>query len=256
MKRVIYEINPLIEVILQLRFPTNLSISNTEPIEFQRGISTLFPNYQPEIQNEQEISFIPNDTELKPSFRNRNTVNHSFITKEGFSKITLTNSTISISTLKYTKWEDFFSLFSEVVQCFNDVYKPQYFERIGLRYIDAFRKEQLELTDTPWNELINKPWIGVLSDIDEEKTLLSTTDTEYLLDDSNTHLKVHSGIGRINNYPNPVFIIDSDFIHIANENIEEWKKIAETLHNFSDDFYQRTITEKLKKSLKPTNLED
>ena len=51
MNRVIYQNNPLIEVILQIRFPTNLSISNDDPVKFQQGISSLFPIYLPQLQN-------------------------------------------------------------------------------------------------------------------------------------------------------------------------------------------------------------
>lgn len=254
MSRVIYEENPLIEVVLQIQFPTNLIISNNDPVEFQQEISAMFPNYQPEIQNQQEITFNPINTEIQPVFTNRNSKNHNFITIEGHSKITLTNSTISISTLKYTKWEDFFPVFKNVVEVFIKIYRPQFFERIGLRYIDAYKREKLGLEGIPWSQLIKQPWIGVLSEFDETKTVLSTLDTEYKLDDS-TRLKIHSGLGQLNNYKKSVFIIDSDFINISNISISDWVSISETLHNHSDDFYQRTITDILKEKLKPIPME-
>ena len=254
MSRVIYEKNPLIEVILQIQFPTNLIISNNDPVEFQQKISDMFPNYQPEIQNQQEITFNPINTETQPVFKNRNTKNHTFITREGYSKITLTNSTISISTLKYTKWEDFFPVFKNVVEVFIKIYHPQFFERIGLRYIDAYKREELGLEGKLWSQLIKQPWIGVLDNIDEGNAFLSSLDTEYLLDDGISHIKVHSGLGRISNYISPVFIIDSDFIHIANENVNEWEKITNKLHDYSDDFYQSTITDLLKDALKPRKI--
>lgn len=255
MSRVIYEKNPLIEVILQIQFPTNLIISSNDPIEFQKQISSLFPNYQPEIQSEQEITFNPINSEVQSIYKNRNQKNHTFITKEGFSKITLTNSSISISTLRYTKWEDFFELFKQVADVFIKVYKPLYFERIGLRYIDAFKKKELGLEDTPWSELITQPWIGVLKDIQEKNVVLSSIDTEYKLDDNISRLKVHSGIGQLNNYSDSVFIIDSDFINISNIDISNWIAVSEKLHDYSDDFYQRTITDKLKKKLNPMPVE-
>lgn len=254
MSRVIYEKNPLIEVVLQIQFPTNLIISNNDPVEFQQEISTMFPNYQPEIQNQQEITFNPINTEMQPVFKNRNSKNHTFITREGHSKITLTNSAISISTLKYTKWEDFFPVFKKVVEVFVKIYRPQFFERIGLRYIDAYKREELGLEGIPWSQLIKQPWIGVLSEFDETKTVLSTLDTEYKLDDS-TRLKIHSGLGQLNNYTKSVFIIDSDFINISNISITDWVSISETLHNHSDDFYQGTITDILKEKLNPIPVE-
>ena len=38
MDRVIFQNNPLIEVILQFRFPTILSINSNEPVDFQEAI--------------------------------------------------------------------------------------------------------------------------------------------------------------------------------------------------------------------------
>lgn len=254
MSRVIYEKNPLIEVVLQIQFPTNLSISTQEPIVFQNAIKNDFPNYRQEIQNEKEISLLPNNNEIKPFVRNKNTKIHTFITKEGFSKISLSNSTISISTLKYERWEFFIELFTKTVKEFLNIYSPPYIERIGLRYIDAFKRKELNLNGVSWNKLINHPWIGVLDTIDENKALLSSLDTEYILDDNISHLKVHSGLGRINNYQDPVFIIDSDFIHIANENVDDWESITNRLHDYSDNFYQSTITPQLKKALKPKEI--
>ena len=105
MSRVIYEKNPLIEVILQIQFPTNLIISNQEPTDFQVAIKNDFPNYRAEIKNEKEISLLPSNNEIKPLIRDKNIKIHTFITKEGYSKISLSNSTISMSTLKYERWE-------------------------------------------------------------------------------------------------------------------------------------------------------
>ena len=254
MSRVTYEKNPLIEVILQIQFPTNLIISNQEPTDFQVAIKNDFPNYRAEIKNEKEISLLPSNNEIKPLIRDKNIKIHTFITKEGYSKISLSNSTISMSTLKYERWEMFIEQFKKTLEAFIKIYSPQYIERIGLRYIDAFKREELELKDVSWDKLIKQPWIGVLNTIDEGNALLSTLDTEYLLNDGISHIKVHSGLGRLSNYIHPVFIIDSDFIHIANENVEKWEKITNKLHDYSDDFYQSTITDLLKNALKPRKI--
>ena len=141
MSRVIYEKNPLIEVILQIQFPTNLIISNQEPTDFQVAIKNDFPNYRAEIKNEKEISLLPSNNEIKPLIRDKNINIHTFITKEGYSKISLSNSTISMSTLKYERWEMFIEQFKKTLEAFIKIYSPQYIERIGLRYIDAFKRE-------------------------------------------------------------------------------------------------------------------
>ena len=40
-----YSRNPLIQVIMQIRFPSLLEISNKDPVEFQQKIRTDFPLY-------------------------------------------------------------------------------------------------------------------------------------------------------------------------------------------------------------------
>ena len=42
-KRYIYKKNPLVEVILQLRFPKILSLNSIEPAEYQDKIRSQFP---------------------------------------------------------------------------------------------------------------------------------------------------------------------------------------------------------------------
>lgn len=45
-ERVIYEYNPLIEVIAQLRFPTILRITHKEPVDFQDSVRFEYPFFE------------------------------------------------------------------------------------------------------------------------------------------------------------------------------------------------------------------
>ena len=56
MERVRYDINPIYEVILQLRFPPILAINAKDPVEFQESIRKQFPIYQLQISNQQELT--------------------------------------------------------------------------------------------------------------------------------------------------------------------------------------------------------
>lgn len=107
-KRVRYQKSPLIEVIFQLRFPTILSINAKQPIEFQDKIREKYPFYQEgdEQQNEMVIDQNGNPVQIKTS----NSKNYAFVSADGSNKINLTSSFISISTLKYTQWEDLKSI--------------------------------------------------------------------------------------------------------------------------------------------------
>lgn len=135
-KRVIYKKNPLIEVILQVKFPTILSINAKEPAEFQDAIREEYPDYQLAIENEQEINIAIGGDNLLPSIIQRQQhKNHNFISEDKRYKINLTSGFISLSTINYTRWEDMLSHFLTPFNTFLKIYRPPFFERIGLRYI-------------------------------------------------------------------------------------------------------------------------
>ena len=87
-KRVIYKKNPLIEVILQIKFPTILSINSKEPAEFQEAIRQMYPIYQLAVENEQELNIAVNGESLLPSIvQKQQHKNHNFISADGQYKI-------------------------------------------------------------------------------------------------------------------------------------------------------------------------
>ena len=51
-----------------------------------------------------------------------------------------------------------------------------------------------------------------------------------------------------------VFIVDSDFIHIKNEKVEQFEAIANYLHNNAGQFIQSVITEDLHCAMLPEEL--
>lgn len=256
MKRVIYKKNPLVEVIIQLRFPSILSINANEPAEFQEAIRQKFPIYQVGIEQEQEISIVAKEDAFFPSIRQQNKQkNHMFITADGQYKINLTSSFISISTLNYTRWEVMMEHFEDVVNSFFDIYKPSFFERIGLRYIDAFSKEKLEIKEKSWKDLIKTTWIGPLAALPEESMIVNNVDVEYILDDSVSRAKIHTGLGTINNDSENVFIIDSDFIKISTIEISEYKDVLDYLHSKSGEFLRNAITDTLHNAMEPEVIE-
>lgn len=253
MERVIYKINPLLEVIIQYKFPKILALNSQDPIEFQEAIKANFPIYQLGVENQQEIAItVGENREPQPSIIQKQPVrNHGFISKDGLYKINLTSGFISISTVGYTRWEDMISHFSVPLEAFERLYQPSFYERIGLRYIDVFSRKKLSIEGTPWKELIAQPWLGTFATIQEDKMVNFSFDTEYLLDNGVSRAKIHAGIGSVNNDPEKVFVIDNDFIHIGNINTTESKEILKYLHNNAKVFIRSAITDKLHDAMLP-----
>ena len=53
--------------------------------------------------------------------------------------------------------------FENALQLFTDEYKPTFFNRIGLRYIDLINRDSLGLSGVPWRELLTTHIAGELS---------------------------------------------------------------------------------------------
>lgn len=95
---------PLVEVICQLRFPTILSIGTKEPAEFQEAIRKDFPSMRPVRSSSPKVVKKGNATALEPQ---KPITNYNFISEDGRWKLNLTQGFIALSTLSYTRWEDF-----------------------------------------------------------------------------------------------------------------------------------------------------
>ena len=164
--RYTYSSSPLIETICQLRFPTILSIGSTVPAQFQEQVRSEFPRYIAR-EEQQPPKVVNGKLEQVPPI-----TNYNFISTDGLWKINLTQNFIALSTLRYGHWEEFAQKLDKVLALFIQIYQPAFFERIGLRYVNAFSRKRLGLEGELWDDLINAPFIGVLSepDVDETKT--------------------------------------------------------------------------------------
>lgn len=259
MNRVIYKKNPLVEVIIQYRFPKILSLNNNDPVDFQERIKNDYPIYQLTLENQQEISFSieeNNSAVLNSSIINKQaTKNHNFISADGSYKINLTSSFISISTLSYFRWEEMSERFVKVLKVFEEIYSPPFYDRIGLRYIDAFSRNNLNLGATPWNELIKPHLLGAYSFVDENNVINNHSEFEYLLDDGISRAKINTGMGTVNESTELVFILDQDFICINNISIDSANGKLDYLHNQAKRFISTAICEKLHAAMEPEDVE-
>lgn len=246
-----YASSPLIEVICQLRFPTILSIGSTEPAQFQEVVRADFPRYVAR-QEQQPPRLVNGKLEQTPPI-----TNYNFITADGLWKINLTQNFIALSTLRYTRWEEFAQKLDKVLALFIQIYQPAFFERIGLRYVNAFSRKRLNLEDALWDDLVNAPFIGVLSepDVDEKITSKCSLDVEMSLGE-NRRMKLHAGPGMLGDGkkdPEPKFILDGDFSVLERQIPAQ--RIAgdlDTLHDYAVRLFNAAITQELHDAMGPT----
>lgn len=248
-QRVIYKHNPIVKVIYQLRFPTILSINTTEPATYQDKIREVFPLYR--VLNQPQTVIKLNIPPIVQSQKN-----HCFLSENEKWQVNLTSSFISFSTEEYNCWEDFKRKFQNCLTAFLDIYKPAFFERIGLRYIDAFNKSQLGLNDELWKNLINPAYLGILSesDIQEKNVQVNTLNSEFQLDDELSNVKITAGLGHKDNSPETGFLIDCDCFCNSKLKSQEIYDKTEYLHTKSTTLIRGAITSKLHEAMEPRNI--
>lgn len=248
-RRFIYEKNQLVEVICQLRFPAILSIDSETPAAFQEKVRARYPRYA--VMTEKKSG--------APDIRN-----HAFISGDAKHKISLTREFIAFSTMGYADWTDFAGWLDEPLGHFISIYRPAFFERIGLRYVNGFSRMQLGLGACPWRELIEPQYLGVLSgeDVEEKNVPKCSTDVEMLLG-GGCALRLHAGPGHIQRSvragdkiqqiqePEPRFILDVDVSCGGSIPVREAAERLGALHEHADDIFSGAVTDKLHDAMSP-----
>lgn len=215
--RVLYRRNPLETVICQLRFPSILRIDAEEPAAFQERIRTEYPilntrspvnlpeNLPPEIAKAVEES-------LPPRFRPAARV-YDFVSADSGWKVTLARDFIALTASRgaYARWEDFEGRLRPVLEAAIEIYRPAFFQRIGLRYQNVIRRSALGLgQDIPWSELLQPHVAGELAKLPENAVDGITTAVLLRLGDS-AKAAIQHGLGRAEGSGEVGYIIDSDF---------------------------------------------
>lgn len=255
--RTAYGKAPVHEVICQLRFPVILTINNTEPADFQETIRGDFPRY-----TKRQDNAPPQIVGLggpNPQIRQQPPVtNYNFLSADGRWKLNLTQNFISLSTLHYTGWEEFARRLDKPLAEFISIYKPAYFERVGLRYINILSREKLGLQSTPWADLISPAYTGPLQEPDarEEDFLNCATDIQLKLD-SSCKAKIHAGPGRLKtNAPNAPqdpevkFVLDMDLSMGGQLSCTLSAGALETLHAHATELFEGAVTDTLRDAIR------
>jgi len=254
-QRVVYKRNPLQKVICQLRFPPVLRIDSEVPSTFQEAIRDGFPLYNEKVEIQQETA-VGLQSQLPPELIKQLTKtsvnkNHEFSSEDGIWKINLTRTFHSISTSKYTRWEDFYGIFRPSVDALLDIYKPAFFTRIGLRYVDIFDRTKLALGDASWADLLKPGFIGLLSTAIGPDVKHSENVYEITLADKRSMLRIATSFVQNAQTKEQCYMVDSDFYYPTRAKPEELPEKLEFLHSRATRLIQWIITDKLHKAMEP-----
>src|SRR5262249_52455521 len=138
--RIVFQRNPLAEVVCQVTFPRNLELWERAPIELQQALRANYPM----LDIEEQVSFQwPSGPEVQPARRGI-TIYH-FSPSDRSARLTITSDFCAVSTAQYANWQTFRTRLSDLLSAYCKIYEPAAFLRIGLRYINKLNLHALNL---------------------------------------------------------------------------------------------------------------
>jgi uncharacterized protein (TIGR04255 family) len=258
--RVHYHINPLIEVVSQVRFPRLLSIEAVVPSAFQDGLFSSFPIPQTTNEIQQQLSVdMTDDANPIPKFTQiEKKPNYAFISEDGKWRVNLTSTFLSLSTLEYTSWEDFNEKLNRVLGIFLSIYSPVFYERVGIRYVDSFTRSKFGVQAVDWQELIEPVALGFLGSQDIKNDIkVCNSVTEFNVG-NDTFARISTNLGYVNkpdekSTPELSFILDTDIFAFKTKK-EELESKLNYIHGISTKIIRSVIKDRLHEAMEPEEI--
>ena len=249
-----YHANQLVEVICQFRFPEILSIAADPPVRFQEAIRETYPRFHRR-QEVQPPKIVGNPGSFAMENQPAN-INYQFSSADGVWRVNLTSKFISLACTNYTCWEAFAAHLDQPLAAFLQIYKPAYYERVGLRYVNAISRAQLELSGHPFADLIAPCYLGPLAepDVKELSTSRCTVDLETAIR-GGCRVKLHAGPGYVRKFGRDdkevKFILDLDLFLPGQIPVNLSAGALQTLHSQSWSLFRGAITNTLHEAREP-----
>ncbi|MGO9254919.1 MAG: TIGR04255 family protein [Bryobacteraceae bacterium] len=260
--RVVYNRNPIIGVICQLRFPPILRIAAEPPVAFQEQIRTEYPLLAekfPEPQIEFPVGVPPAVQEMfRSSIQKRKLIGYDFVAPDEKWRVTLTRDSLSLTSTKYERWEEFWKHLRGPLDALVKVYTPSFFIRVGLRYQDLIQRSNLGLpAATQWSELLNPSIGGLLAGTPLTDSVEATiSQVELKLPFRSTRVRLVYGIAEAVSEPKEeCFLIDSDFHTEERTAIGEHEGILRYFNRQSGRLFRWCIQDRLHDAMDPQTVQ-
>jgi uncharacterized protein (TIGR04255 family) len=255
-ERVIYEHNPLIEVVAQIRFPTILKITSQEPVDFQDSVRFEYPIFEASRNLQIPVEFSNILTQFNSNIASDLT--YEFKSEDLSWQISLDKNSITLVTNKYERYEKFIERFKHAVESFEKIYNPSFYSRIGLRYRDLIIRSKLNINSKTWIELIPKHIASELHTPELEESIINFV----------KNLQLRTEFGQVNfnhglvqvrdierNIDETAYLLDADFF--TEEKIERGENVWNKFYNANRtarNLFRWSITEELHSSMRPQTI--
>jgi len=252
--RVLYNKNPLEEVICQVRFPPILRIASELPAAFQERIRQQYPLFQEGRTIEQELP-LPAELGKRLGLEIGSVVVYEFASADGAQTVALSRDALALTSRRYERWESFWMQLATPLQALQEEYAPAFFTRVGLRYINVVRRGALGLSGVSWSQLIKPYLVGVLALPEMEPHVEQDLQQSLIrLQGARGQVRINNGLARDAVGSEEPYIIDSDFFI---DERTETKDAGDTLAGFNrkaGNLFRWCIEDRLHEAMEPQPL--
>jgi uncharacterized protein (TIGR04255 family) len=268
--RVIYQRNPLVEVICQVRFPAVLRIDVEPPAAFQDVIRHDFPVFTETSGFEAPLALPPAVAKQLPdsiakqlgAFRmainsGQKAYNFASDDKDQDWTIVLTRDALSLTANKYKEWDEFRRRLEPAIGALIVQYEPSYFSRVGLRYQDRICRSDLGLEGVSWADLLEPYIAGELgSEGIAPEITLAARQLVVALPDLRGQVLLQHGLSTRDETQEACFVIDCDFHSTERTEVTDVWRLLEGLHGQAGRLFRWCIRPRLHEALDPRSVRD
>lgn len=251
--RVVYQNNPLVEVICQIKFPAILRIGSGDVADFQDRIREGYPLYQLQ-ESPFDLPSVPKElAAFVEQMMPKPPRTHKFLTKDSGRFISLSQDFLAVSEANYTKWDLFRQEVSNAEKALREVYKPAFYSRLGLRYRDLISPESLGLSNVKWSDLLTQYIVAELGDpkVADAISQIRTRCVIELSEIPGGRVILTHGLFKQTETAPQCYLIDADFAIENVEVLDETFNILDKFNRLAGRLFRWAISEKLHNAMGP-----
>lgn len=238
-------------------FPTILAIDYKQPIDFQEAVREDYPYFEikPNTINLSVTATIPDQFKhlVQQNLAGAVGKSYTFTSADKNWTLSLRKYGLSVICRQYGGWEEFHERVEKAINNLSAIYRPPFFLHACVRFKNSVRREQLELVDHPWSNLIS-PWVcGPLS-LPEVSTGVESLETKckIRLPDEIGYIDATFILGIHHPSRDIAFIIESHaFNEVSKKGVNDVVSHLDTLHRQTWLFFRRCITDTLHNAMLP-----
>jgi uncharacterized protein (TIGR04255 family) len=182
-------------------------------------------------------------------------VAYSFQTEDRAVTLSLSPESISLSTGTYTQWESFRSCLQGPLRALNEIYRPSFFSRIGLRYVDAIERGRVGLSGAKWSQLLRPEILAELQLPQFEDNL---RDLQRMIrvsfPEGGGSMLLRHGLGQVQGHDETCYMIDFDFYTDRKTEVQDAERVLDGFNGRAGHAFRWCITGILHQSLGPTEI--